>query len=189
MDYLLCGDLPYPAWKKHISVQNLNNRRIRRYLVCRLKRPEARDFSHVRFTLIDIILNIRKNRIIFSGADPVIRELIVYQCTYHRSGIVQSLPCRRVVTIVPFPQVFTGNPRLLRAFQIPLVQQINFFIRKTKILTESNPGCHVVFQKHADTMSIVFFCGRRKNGIPFLTSYLFSGKTISFSGTPSDLMR
>ena len=29
---------------------NLSNRRIRRYLVCRLKRPEARDFSHVRFT-------------------------------------------------------------------------------------------------------------------------------------------
>ena len=48
MDYLLCGNLPYPAWKKHISVQNLSNRRIRRYLVCRLKRPEARDFSHVR---------------------------------------------------------------------------------------------------------------------------------------------
>jgi len=50
VDYLLCGNLPYPAWKKHISVQNLSNRRIRRYLVCRLKRPEARDFSHVRFT-------------------------------------------------------------------------------------------------------------------------------------------
>ncbi|RHU54465.1 hypothetical protein DXD02_14625, partial [Blautia sp. TF10-30] len=32
------------------SVQNLSNRRIRRYLVCRLKRPEARDFSHVGFT-------------------------------------------------------------------------------------------------------------------------------------------
>lgn len=48
--YLLCGNPPYPAWKKHISVQNLSNRRIRRYLVCRLKRPEARDFSHVRFT-------------------------------------------------------------------------------------------------------------------------------------------
>ena len=53
MDYLLCGNLPYPAWKKHISVQNLSNRRIRRYLVCRLKRPEARDFSHVRFTELD----------------------------------------------------------------------------------------------------------------------------------------
>ena len=50
VDYLLCGNPPYPAWKKHISVQNLSNRRIRRYLVCRLKRPEARDFSHVRFT-------------------------------------------------------------------------------------------------------------------------------------------
>ena len=50
MDYLLCGNLPYPAWKKRVSVQNLSNRRIRRYLVCRLKRPEARDFSHVRFT-------------------------------------------------------------------------------------------------------------------------------------------
>ena len=52
MDYLLCGNLPYPAWKKHISVQNLSNRRIRRYLVCRLKRPEARGFSHVRFTIV-----------------------------------------------------------------------------------------------------------------------------------------
>ena len=51
MDYLLCGNLPYPAGKKHISVQNLSNRRIRRYLVCRLKRPEARGFSHVRFTV------------------------------------------------------------------------------------------------------------------------------------------
>ena len=54
MDYLLCGNLPYPAWKKHIFVQNLSNRRIRRYLVCRLKRPEARDFSHVRFTGISL---------------------------------------------------------------------------------------------------------------------------------------
>ena len=51
MDYLLCGNLPYPAGKKHISVQNLSNRRIRRYLVCRLKRPEARGFSHGRFTV------------------------------------------------------------------------------------------------------------------------------------------
>ena len=44
-------------WKPAVSgmeeahiCANLNNRRIRRYLVCRLKRPEARDFSHVRFT-------------------------------------------------------------------------------------------------------------------------------------------
>ena len=51
MDYLLCGDLPYPAWKKRVSAQGLSNRRIRRYLVCRLKRPEARGFSHVRFTI------------------------------------------------------------------------------------------------------------------------------------------
>ena len=50
VDYLLCGDLPYPAWKKRVSAQDLRNRRIRRYFVCRLKRPEARDFSHVRFT-------------------------------------------------------------------------------------------------------------------------------------------
>ena len=49
MDYLLCGDLPYPAWKKRVSAQDLRNRRIRRYFVCRLKRSEARDFSHVRF--------------------------------------------------------------------------------------------------------------------------------------------
>lgn len=56
MDYLLCGNLPYPAWEKHISVQNLSNRRIRRYLVCRLKRPEARDFSHVRFTFWKLLV-------------------------------------------------------------------------------------------------------------------------------------
>ena len=52
VDYLLCGDLPYPAWKKRVSAQDLRNRRIRRYFVCRLKRSEARDFSHVRFTII-----------------------------------------------------------------------------------------------------------------------------------------
>lgn len=52
VDYLLCGDLPYPAWKKRVSAQDLRNRRIRRYFVCRLKRSEARDFSHVRFTEI-----------------------------------------------------------------------------------------------------------------------------------------
>ena len=50
VDYLLCGDLPYPAWKKRVSAQDLRNRRIRRYFVCRLKRSEARDFSHVRFS-------------------------------------------------------------------------------------------------------------------------------------------
>ena len=38
------------AWKKRVSAQDLRNRRIRRYFVCRLKRSEARDFSHVRFT-------------------------------------------------------------------------------------------------------------------------------------------
>ena len=40
------------AWKKRVSAQDLRNRRIRRYFVCRLKRSEARDFSHVRFTKI-----------------------------------------------------------------------------------------------------------------------------------------
>ena len=66
VDYLLCGDLPYPAWKKRVSVQNLSNKRIRRYLVCRLKRPEARGFSHVRFTNgsdRDRIWNIAENKI------------------------------------------------------------------------------------------------------------------------------
>lgn len=57
VDYLLCGDLPYPAWKKRVSAQDLRNRRIRRYFVCRLKRSEARDFSHVRFTAYQELLN------------------------------------------------------------------------------------------------------------------------------------
>ena len=56
VDYLLCGDLPYPAWKKRVSAQDLRNRRIRRYFVCRLKRSEARDFSHVRFTLQESVV-------------------------------------------------------------------------------------------------------------------------------------
>ena len=50
-DYLLCGDLPYPAWKMRIPA-HLSYRRIRRYLVWRLKRLEARDFSHVRIELL-----------------------------------------------------------------------------------------------------------------------------------------
>ena len=50
MDYLQCGNLPYPAWKKRITAHILSYRCIHRYLVCRLKRLEARDFSHVRFT-------------------------------------------------------------------------------------------------------------------------------------------
>ena len=41
------------AGKKRVSAQDLRNRRIRRYFVCRLKRSEARDFSHVRFTSSD----------------------------------------------------------------------------------------------------------------------------------------
>lgn len=60
------------------------------------------------------------------------------------------------------------------------------FVRCFSVSRKSK--CRKIPSVHADTMSIVFFCGRRKNGIPFLTSYLFSGKTISFSGTPSDLM-
>ena len=39
-DYLLCGDLPYPAWKKRVSAQDLRNRRIRRYLVLPFKTAE-----------------------------------------------------------------------------------------------------------------------------------------------------
>ena len=56
VDYLLCGDLPYLAWKKRVSAQDLRNRRIRRYFVCRLKRFEARDFSHVRFTFWKLLV-------------------------------------------------------------------------------------------------------------------------------------
>ena len=50
-DSLLCGDLPYPAWKMRIPA-HLSYRRIRRYLVWRLKRLEARDFSHVRIEFL-----------------------------------------------------------------------------------------------------------------------------------------
>ena len=50
-DYLLCGDLPYPAWKMRRPA-HLSYRRIRRYLVWRLKRLEARDFSHVRIEFL-----------------------------------------------------------------------------------------------------------------------------------------
>ena len=50
-DYLLCGNLPYPAWKMHVIV-HLSYKCIRRYLVWRLKRLEARDFSHVRIEFL-----------------------------------------------------------------------------------------------------------------------------------------
>ena len=50
-DYLLCGDLPYPAWKMRIPA-HLSYKCIRRYLVWRLKRLEARDFSHVRIEFL-----------------------------------------------------------------------------------------------------------------------------------------
>ena len=44
------------AGKKRVSAQDLRNRRIRRYFVCRLKRSEARDFSHVRFTFWKLLV-------------------------------------------------------------------------------------------------------------------------------------
>ena len=69
MDYLLCGDLPYPAWKKRVSAQDLRNRRIRRYFVCRLKRSEARDFSHVRFTTVSAFSNYNGGTILFGVDD------------------------------------------------------------------------------------------------------------------------
>ena len=78
MDYLLCGNLPYPAWKKHISVQNLSNRRIRRYLVCRLKRPEARDFSHVRFTQNELNKYF-KNEMLMQIKSCVSKFLLLYE--------------------------------------------------------------------------------------------------------------
>ena len=50
-DYLSCGNLPYPA-REMCMTAHLSYRRIRRYLVWRLKRPEARDFSRVRIELL-----------------------------------------------------------------------------------------------------------------------------------------
>ena len=50
-DYLLCGDLPYPA-REMCMTAHLSYKRIRRYLVWRLKRLEARDFSHVRIEFL-----------------------------------------------------------------------------------------------------------------------------------------
>ena len=50
-DYLSCGNLPYPA-REMCMTAYLSYRRIRRYLVWRLKRLEARDFSHVRIEFL-----------------------------------------------------------------------------------------------------------------------------------------
>ena len=91
MDYLLCGNLPYPAWKKHISVQNLSNRRIRRYLVCRLKRPEARGFSHVRFTYV--VAGERK-RVIFITlflSGKVSKLILILFCFFNPSNAATSV--------------------------------------------------------------------------------------------------
>ena len=51
-DYLQCGNLPYLAWKNAHNCADLSYRRIRRYLVWRLKRLEARDFSRVRIKFL-----------------------------------------------------------------------------------------------------------------------------------------
>ena len=51
-DYLWCGNLPYLAWKNAHNCADLSYRRIRRYLVWRLKRLEARDFSRVRIKFL-----------------------------------------------------------------------------------------------------------------------------------------
>ena len=55
-DYLSCGNLPYPA-REMCMTAHLSYRRIRRYLVWRLKRLEARDFSHVRFTNGELLVD------------------------------------------------------------------------------------------------------------------------------------
>ena len=52
VDYLQCGNLPYLAWKNAHNCADLSYRRIRRYLVWRLKRLEARDFSRVRIKFL-----------------------------------------------------------------------------------------------------------------------------------------
>ena len=52
VDYLQCGNLPYLAWKNAHNCAGLSYRRIRRYLVWRLKRLEARDFSRVRIKFL-----------------------------------------------------------------------------------------------------------------------------------------
>ena len=57
-DYLQCGNLPYLAWKNAHNCAGLSYRRIRRYLVWRLKRLEARDFSRVR---IKFLIHSRSN--------------------------------------------------------------------------------------------------------------------------------
>ena len=40
VDYLQCGNLPYLAWKKRMTVHVLSYRRIRRYLALSLKATE-----------------------------------------------------------------------------------------------------------------------------------------------------
>ena len=52
VDYLQCGNLPYLAGKNAHNCADLSYRRIRRYLVWRLKRLEARDFSRVRIKFL-----------------------------------------------------------------------------------------------------------------------------------------
>ena len=50
-DYLQCGNLPYLAWKKRMTVHILSYRRIRRYLALSLKATEEHvTSSHVRST-------------------------------------------------------------------------------------------------------------------------------------------
>ena len=98
-------------WKPAVSgmeeahiVQNLSNRRIRRYLVCRLKRPEARGFSHVRFTgFFQLVKQITSSERDIMGERYSVQKLtfhlfisyLLYMSGSQRTVLIQKGDCSR----------------------------------------------------------------------------------------------
>ena len=78
MDYLRCGNRPYPARDMRVTALVLSQRRIRRYFVLPLKAAgKQRDLSHVRFTCgLGIILM------------PVLAAVIVWKAEQIRSFLM-----------------------------------------------------------------------------------------------------
>lgn len=116
VDYLLCGDLPYPAWKKRVSAQDLRNRRIRRYFVCRLKRSEARDFSHVRFTNVavygyDTIMALFGGAVFAQGGAALAVAIKSKDATFKSQALSASFTALLGITE---PAMFGVNLRLKR---------------------------------------------------------------------------
>ncbi len=102
--------------RKRVSAQILSYRRIRRYLVCRLKRPEARDFSHVRFTNVavygyDTIMALFGGAVFAQGGAALAVAIKSKDATFKSQALSASFTALLGITE---PAMFGVNLRLKR---------------------------------------------------------------------------